>query len=107
VQAVLAGLALTILLIVFAVPAAYALARLRYPAKRASGCTVAQPWLSTPQTPQTQTGATPPPAAAPQTTGGQVMSQSPSGATSTLPTDKGTAGGNSGTSGGNSSGSKQ
>jgi len=63
--------------------------------------------LSTPQTPQTQTGATPPPAAAPQTTGGQVMSQSPSGATSTLPTDKGTAGGNSGTSGGNSSGSKQ
>lgn len=54
------------------------------------------PPVTTTPTPA-QSGATPPPAAAPQTSGGQVMSQSPSsGATSTLPTDKGTGAGNSG-----------
>ena len=64
-----------------------------------AGPTLAQPVVTRTPAPTTQSGATPPPAATPQTSGGQVMSQSPSGATSTLPTDKGTGntGSNSGT----------
>ena len=58
--------------------------------------TGAPPAVTSPGDQAGGSATSPPPAEVPQSTGGQVMSQSPSGATSTLPTDKGTGGTGSG-----------
>jgi len=68
----------------------YAFSLLTAPVLAASpaATTTAQPPIGATQTP--------PPAEKPQTTGGATTSESGTGAQSTLPTDKGTGGGNSG-----------